>query len=68
MDNTRNRRRDLTSDSLMTTEEVASSLRCGPKTVRRRWKNWGLTPVRIGGKILFWRSSIQRLLEEREVT
>lgn len=55
------------ADCLMTTQEVAAELRCEPQTVRRRWKAWGLIPVRIGGKILFWRSELLRLLEERKV-
>lgn len=56
------------ADSLMTTYEVAETLRCEPQTVRRRWKAWGLKPVWIGGKILFWRSDILRMLEERQVS
>lgn len=51
----------------MTVHDVAGFLAVAPKTVYARWAEWGLNPVRIGGRttgaLRFRRSDVEGLAE-----
>ena len=53
---------------LLTVPEVARRLAIAPRTVYARWREWGLTPVRIGGgttgALRFRATEVARLAEQ----
>jgi hypothetical protein len=56
---------------LLTREQLAERLHVTPTTVTRRYRKWGLRPVRIGARVLFASDQIaaleQRLIKSGEV-
>jgi hypothetical protein len=46
---------------LLSREQVAQRLLCEPQTVTRRFRKWGLRPVRLGQRVLFPSTQIAEL-------
>ena len=50
---------------LLTTREATEYLRCHETTLRRHWRAWGLTAIRLGprGSLRFPLSSLERWVD-----
>lgn len=48
---------------MLTVDQLATELAVSPKTIYRRWHEWGLKAYRIGGSLRFKRTEVTRWIE-----
>jgi hypothetical protein len=60
---------DDNDDPTITKYELAARIggTCTPKTVVRRWKEWGLHPLKICGELHFYESDVRAFFKRRRL-